>query len=165
MIKDFLLVIVGGACSAIGGFAAIWYQAKKAGQIRREEVKAEQGLEACKKALSVTDQLWDLLIAQRGVTDDAIKLLHDNGEWFSMNQILLPHTFVENWRSVILNLHSIKRQDETRPRISDGSPQDEVTKAAEQIGKNEKFVKQLVKDMDKVLREELGLKEVIMKIP
>lgn len=156
--KEFLLVLIGGICSAIGGCIAIWYQAKKARQIRMEEVKGEQQLEACKKALSSTDRLWDLLIAQRGVTDDALKFLRDNGEWFSMNQILLPHTFVENWRSIILNLRSIKRQEETLG----GPARDRVI---EQIGKEEKFVKQLVRDMDNMLRKELGLKEVNIKIP
>jgi hypothetical protein len=163
--KDFFLVLIGGICSTIGGCIAIWYQAKKARQIRMEEIRGEQQIEAWKKGLSLTDRLWDLLVAERGTTDDAIKVLRDNGEWFSMNQILLPHTFVENWRSVILNLCSIKRQDEARPRISDGAERDEAAKAAEQIRKEEKFVKQLVKQMDEVLRRELGLKEVNIKRP
>lgn len=102
MIKELLLVIAGGFCSAIGGFAAIWYQAKKARQTRFEEMIGEQKLEVYKKALSLIDQIQTLLI--QGVTDDVLKVLYDNGEWFSMNQILLPHTFVENWRSIRIGL-------------------------------------------------------------
>jgi hypothetical protein len=125
-----------------------------------EELKGEQGLEACKKAFSLTDRLWTVLI--QGTTDDTLKLLYDNGEWFSINQMLLPHTFVENWLSIIINLRSIKRQDEALKGIPNGSALD---KKIEQIGNKEKFVKQLVKDMDKVLRKESGLKEVNIKTP
>jgi hypothetical protein len=67
MIKELLLVIAGGFCSAIGGFTAIWYQTKKARQTRFEEMIGEQKLEVYKKALSLIDQIQTLLI--QGVTE------------------------------------------------------------------------------------------------
>ena len=116
--KDFFLILIGGICSAIGGCIAVWYQAKKARQIRMEELRGEQQLEAFKKALSLIDQMQSLLI--QGTTEDVLKFVYDNGEWFSMNQILLPHTFVENWRSIRLNLRSVKRKDDAQQETIEG---------------------------------------------
>ena len=158
MIKEFLLVIAGGFCSAIGGFAAIWYQTKKARQTRFEEMIGEQKLEVYKKALSLIDQIQTLLI--QGVTDDVLKVLYDNGEWFSMNQILLPHTFVENWRSMRLNLRSVKRKDKIQERTTDESKQNEIK--ADVVG-IEDFVQKLVDEAEKTLRKELKLPEVKIK--
>ncbi len=158
--KDIILVLIGGLCSVIGGCIAIWYQAKKARHIRMEEVRGEQQLESRKKALSLVDQIQTLLI--QGTEDDVLKLLYDNGEWFSMNQILLPHLFVENYRSIRLNLRSLKRTHMSIQSMNDETKQDKKIEDANQI---ESFVQQLADEMDKVLRKELGLKEVIIKRP
>lgn len=160
IMKEVILVLIGGLCSVLGGFTAIWYQAKKARQIRMEEVRGEQQLEACKKALSLIDQVQTLLI--QGITEDVIKFLYDNGEWFSMNQILLPHTFVENWRSIRLNLRSVKMKDKSQQSMNDGPKRDEKI---EDIVNTEEFVRKLAKEADDVLRMELGLKEVNVKRP
>ncbi|MHC4620458.1 MAG: hypothetical protein ACYTEQ_22145 [Planctomycetota bacterium] len=156
--KEIILILLGGICSALGGCIAIWYQSKKARQIRMEELKGEQQLEACKKALSLIDQIQSLLI--QGTSDDVLKILYDNGAWFSMNQVLLPHTFVENWRSVRLNLRSVKRQDDAQQRMTDGAERD---KMINKIADNEEFIQQLADEAEAVLREELGLKEVKIK--
>ncbi len=158
--KEIILVLIGGICSVIGGCIAIWYQAKKARQVRMEEVKGEQQLEACKKALSLIDQIQSLLI--QGTAEDVLKFLYDNGEWFSMNQILLPHTFVENWRSIRLNLQSVKRKDDTQQKMANEPKRDKIIN---DIVKTEDFVRQLAKEADAVLRKELGLKEVDIKRP
>jgi hypothetical protein len=125
VMKAFLLVLVGGICSAIGGCIAIWYQAKKARQIRMEEVRGEQQAEACKKALSLIGQTRSLSKSQ-GTTEDLIKVLRDNREWFSMNQILLPHTFVENWMSIESNLYSAKRKENEQQKMTDATKQDKI---------------------------------------
>lgn len=158
--KEAILVLVGGACSVLGGLVAIWYQAKKARQIRMEELRGEQQLEACKKALSLIDQIQTLLV--QGIDEDVLKLLYDNGEWFSMNQVLLPHTFVENWRSMRLNLRSIMRKDQAQGKMVDGPERD---KRSSEIGNAQEFVQQLATEADEVLRKELGLKEVNIKRP
>jgi hypothetical protein len=158
--KEIFLVLIGGICSALGGCIAIWYQAKKARKIRMEELRGEQQLEACKNALSLTDRIYTLWV--QGTADDVLKLLLDNGEWFSMNQVLLPHTFVENWRSIRLNLNSMKRKEEVIYKIPDGQKRDE---RIDEFANHEDFVDMLVKEMDEVLRSELGLKEVKIKRP
>lgn len=125
-----------------------------------EEVRGEQQLEACKKALSLIDQVQTLLI--QGITEDVIKFLYDNGEWFSMNQILLPHTFVENWRSIRLNLRSVQMKDKSQQTMNDGPKRDEKI---EDIVNIEEFVRKLAKEAEAVLRLKLGLKEVKIKKP
>ena len=72
--KEIILVLVGGVCSALGGMIAIWYQAKKARKIRMEEVRGEQQLEACKKALSLVDWIWTE--SRNGKEEDALKLIN-----------------------------------------------------------------------------------------
>ena len=108
--RDFFLILIGAACLTIGGLVTIWIQAKKARHIRREELIGEQSLEVLKKALSLTDQIQAMRI--QCVTEDLISLLEREGEWFSMNQILLPHTFVENWRTLRIRLRQLNRQEQ-----------------------------------------------------
>lgn len=156
--KDFFLILFGALCSVIGGCIAIWYQAKKARQIRMEEVRGEQQLEACKKALSLIGRIGGIPVQ----ADEELKFLINNDEWFSMNQILLPHTFVENWRSIRLNLRSVQMKDKSQQTMNDGPKRDEKI---EDIVNIEEFVRKLAKEADDVLRLKLGLKEVKIKKP
>ena len=153
--KELFLVLVGGFCSALGGVIAIWYQAKKARKIRMEEVRGEQQLEACKKALSLVDRIYTLNI--QGTEEDVLKLINDNGEWFSLNQVLLPHAFVENWRSIRINLRSILIRKKGQEKTNDETKQETITN---RIIKTDELVYQLIKEADEVLRKELGLKKV-----
>ncbi|MCD4830552.1 MAG: hypothetical protein K8R02_01945 [Anaerohalosphaeraceae bacterium] len=162
--KDFFFILIGAICSTLGGCVAIWYQAKKTRQIRFEEVRGEQELEAYKKALSLTDRLWNMLVAEQNTTEDALVFLCENNKWLSINQILLPHKFVENWSSIGLNLRSIKRQDETRPRTSENADPGKVTEAIRPIREEEKFIKKLVQEMDEVLRDKLKMELVKIKV-
>jgi hypothetical protein len=158
--RDFFIVLVGGICSAIGGCVAIWYQAKKARKIRMEELRGEQTLEACKKALSLIGQIQTLLI--QSTTEDVLKLLYDNGEWFSMNQILLPHKFVENWRSIILNLKNKTFFEQAARQRTDGIEHDKGINGAT---KTFDFSIKLAKEAEEILRKELNLPEVKIKTP
>jgi hypothetical protein len=158
--KDFLLVLVGGICSVVGGCVAIWYQAKKARSIRLEEIKGEQQLEVYKKALSLTDQVQSLWI--QGTPNDVLNLLYNNGEWFSVNQILLPHTFVVNWRSIRLSLRKLIRRDQQRQQMPEGPNLDKLINECEKILD---FIQKLIDEMEKELRSELNLPEVKIKKP
>jgi len=158
--KEFLLVLVGGICSALGGCIAIWYQAKKARQIRMEELRGEQQLEACKKALSLIDQIQTLLIQR--TTDDVIKFLYNNGEWLSMNQILLPATFVDNWRSIRLNLCNQQILEQAAKEKPDGEERSKVINEAVETWE---YARKLAKEAEDILRKELNLPEVKIKTP
>jgi hypothetical protein len=159
--KEILLVAIGGVCSVMGGCIALWYQAKKARQIRMEEVRGEQQLEACKKALSLIGQIKRSLLKR--TTDNTLKFLYDNDEWFSMNQILLPHTFVENWRAIMLNLNNMKLFEQAVKEALDGS---ETKKQPVEDGvKTWEYTLELAKDAEEILRKELNLPEVNLKTP
>jgi hypothetical protein len=156
--RDFFMVLLGAICSTLGGIAVTLLQAKKARQIRRDELVGEQSLEVAKKALSLTDQLHAMRM--QCVTDDIIKLLDSEGEWFSTNQILLPHAFVENWRTLRVRLRQLKRREQHVDKMDSGPDRD---KWDNEIDAMEQFVDSLIDEMEGCLRKELGLKEVNIK--
>jgi hypothetical protein len=123
-----------------------------------EEVRGEQQLEACKKALALIEQIWVLSDSP----DAMISFLSNNNEWFSMNQILLPHTFVENWRSLLTNLRWIKRKDDMQCKMEDGHKRDGLI---EKLIDTDDFVGQLVLEMDRSIRKELKLEEIKIRTP
>jgi hypothetical protein len=157
--KDFFLILIGAVCSALGGCIAIWYQAKKARQIRMEEVRGEQQLETYKKALYLIGQMKSLG-GPAHKTEDALDFLKNNREWFSMNQILLPHTFVENWMSIESNLYSAKRKENEQQKTTDGQRSQKI---ADDLINIDKFVQSLANEAEKVLRKELKKPEVKIK--
>jgi hypothetical protein len=148
--KEIILVLVGGICSAMGGVIAILYQAKITRKIRMEEVRGEQQLEACKKALSLVHKAYRLYNRK----DDFLDFLDKHDEWFSMNQILLPHTFVENWESMRLSLKPI---DNTNNGI--------CKEIAKINTKCKEHTRGLIEEADEVLRKELKLPKVNIKTP
>lgn len=158
--KEIFLVLIGGVCSALGGFVAVWYQVKNARKIRMEEVRGEQQLGACKKALSLIDQVCTLYI--QSTEEDVLKIILDNGEWFSMNQVLLPHTFVENWRSIRINLRSMLRKNISLEKAQDETKQEAIKN---DIIKTDKFIGELIEEADEVLRKELEMPKVNIKTP
>ena len=158
--KEFFLVLIGGICSAIGGCVAVWYQAKKARQIRMEELRGEQQLEACKKALSLIENIQVFLAAK--TPKDVLNFLDDNVEWFSMNQILLPHAFVENWKSIRTNLDNLQVLYKEANELPDGENQDKKIK---EVTETRKFYRKLAKEAEDVLRKEMNLPEIKIKTP
>lgn len=158
--KEFFLVLIGGICSAIGGCVAVWYQAKKARQIRMEELRGEQQLEACKKALSLIGTIQVLLQAK--TPQDVLNFLDDNVEWFSMNQIILPHTFVVNWKSIMINLVNLQVLDKEAKELPDGENRDKKMKEA---AETRKFNRKLAEEAKDILRKEMNLPEIRIKTP
>ena len=158
--KDYFLILIGGICSAIGGCIAVWYQAKKARQIRMEELRGEQQLEACKKALSLIGNIQVFLVAK--TPKDVLNFLDDNVEWFSMNQILLPHAFVENWKSIMINLVNLQELDQEVKDLPNGGNRDKKIKEA---GETRKFNRKLAEEAEDILRKEMNLPEIKIKTP
>jgi hypothetical protein len=158
--KEIFLVLIGGICSMLGGCITIWYQAKKARKIRMEELRGEQQLEACKRGLSLIQQVRTRYMQFE--PKDVTKFLEDNHEWFSDNQVLLPHVFVENWISIQNNIRCEQRCNENISKTNDMSERNRIV--AEKT-KLQDLVKKLIGEADKVIRNELGLKEVKIKRP
>ncbi len=158
--KELLLVLVGGVCSAFGGFLATWYRAKNAAKIKLQETIGERKVAAYGKGLELIGQLQSILI--QGVAEDALNFLYENGNWFANNLILLPHTFVENWRSIRLNLKSAIRLRETQEKMPDGAKRDAKIEMVVSI---DSFCDELAKEAEESIRKELNLPECKIKRP
>lgn len=158
--KDILLVLTGGVCSALGGFLATWYRAKVAGKVKFEETIAERKVAAYGKGLELIGQVRSILV--QGTKEDALAFLYDNGSWFADNLILLPHTFVENWRSITHNLKKAIMYDHAQEKMKDG---DKREKTIEQVVQIQDFCDSLAKQAESNLWKESGSPECVIKHP
>lgn len=152
--KDLCLVLIGGLCAAFGGFVSTWYQAKRARKIKMEETIGEQKVEAYKKALSLISQLRGLLIT--GTHENGISFMKEHHEWFSNNIILLPHTFVENWQSIRVQLLQSKR----RSSPGRGVDEDKKNKLRNEVDELVDSMDRLAEHAEMAIRSELGLPQV-----
>lgn|GEM_PF-2468257 len=152
MLRDILLVLIGGVCSTFGGFFATWYRARVAGKVKFEETIAERKVAAYGKALEVIGQVQSILI--QGAEKDALDFLYSNGTWFADNLILLPHTFVENWRSIRLNLKSAIMKNSAQERMAEGSRRDGLINDIVQL---RGLCDNLAQEAETILRQELKL--------
>jgi hypothetical protein len=158
--KDILLVLAGGVCSVLGGFVAAWYRARVAGRVKFQETIAERKVAAYGKGLELIGQLQSVLV--QGTKEDALAFLCDNGSWFADNLILLPHTFVENWRSIRNALKKGIIYDNAQEKIEDD---DKRKKIIDQIVEACGFCDTLAKEAESSTREELGLPECVIRHP
>jgi len=152
--KDLFLVLIGGLCAAFGGFVSTWYQAKRARKIKMEETIGVQKVEAYKKALLLISQLRGILI--QGTHEDGISFMKEHHEWLSNNIILLPHTFVENWQTIRIQLRQSKR------RMSPGRmvDEDKKVKLGKEVDELADSMDNLAEQAEKEIRSELGLPQV-----
>jgi len=156
--RDFFLVLLGGICSAFGGCAAgcmaIWYQAKKARQIRMEERAGERQFEVSTKALALIRRLRSLLVKREH--DTAEQFFRDNGSWFETNWMFLPNGFVEGWKSVGLGLGDLSRADKAAAATRDEQKKNEYDEKA--VALEDSLPKQAL-EAENALRKEMGLKD------
>jgi len=113
-----------------------------------EELRGEQQLEACKKALSLIGHIQVFLAAK--TPEDVLSFLDDNVEWFSMNEIILPHTFVENWKSIMINLVNLQVLDQEVKDLPNGENRDKKIKEA---GETRKFIRKLAEEAINIIRK------------
>ena len=133
--KDILLVLVGGLCASAGSvavaFASIWYQAKKARQIKMEETIGQQKVNVYRKALRLPTQLHYILIA--GIYDDVLDFMETENPWVLENEIFLPAKFTRYWHSVRHNIYSAKITEKVQSRMADGDERDKKIKEIVEI--------------------------------
>jgi len=158
--KDILLVLIGGICSALGGFLAAWYRARIAGRVRFQETIAERRVPAYGKGLELIGQVRSILV--QGTKKDALAFLYDNGSWFADSLILLPHTFVENWRSIRHNLKIAVMYEDAQAKGKDGDKRDKIPY---QTLEPRDFCDGLAKEAESSIRKELGSPECVIKYP
>jgi hypothetical protein len=156
--KEVLLVFVGGLCSSFGGFLAAWYRTRVAGKVKLQETIAERKVAAYGKGLELIGHVQSILI--QGTKEDAVTFLYDNGSWFADNLILLPHTFVVNWRSIRHNLKKAVIYDNAQEKMKNGAKREETI---EQIVQIHEFCDKLAKEAETSIRKELELPEFVVR--
>jgi len=158
--KDILLVLIGGICSSLGGFLAAWYRARVAGKVKLQETIAERRVPAYGKGLELIGQVQSILV--QGTKKDALAFLYDNGSWFADSLILLPHAFVENWRSIRNSLKKAILYDNAQEKEKDD---DKRKKIIDQIVEAQDFCDRLAKEAETSIWKELGLPECVIRHP
>jgi hypothetical protein len=156
--KDFLLILIGALCSALGGCLAgcmaIWYQAKKTRKIRLEEKAAEVQFESRRNGLRLIRELQTSLVKREH--DTARQFYCDNGSWFSENWMFLPEEFAENWRTIGWKLHDLRLAEQAVKETADENKKNKHIEEAVALGKE---MPQLALMAENALRREMGLKE------
>ena len=102
------------------------------------------------------------LILVQGTKEDALAFLVDNGNWFADNLVLLPHTFVENWRSIRHNLKKAIMYDEAQEKMTDDAKRGQII---DRIVEAQDFCDRLAKEAESSIRKELRLPECIIRHP
>ena len=120
--KDIVLVLIGALSSVIGGFLNALHHRRNAGSIKFEETIAERRVAAYGKALELIRRLQFILY--QGMPKEALDFLGENGSWFADSLILLPHTYVENWRSIKGNLASAVLKEGAKQQTRNESQKD-----------------------------------------
>ena len=83
---------------SLGGFLAIWYQAKKVRRIHREEIMAEKQIEANSEAFNRITDLRAVML--ENTPEQVLKWIGRNQKWFLDSRLFLPCKFAEKWLAI-----------------------------------------------------------------
>jgi len=158
--KDVLLVLAGALSSIAGGFLATWYRARIAGEVKLKETIAERKVAAYGKGLELIGRVQSVLVQE--TKEGALAFLYKHGSWFADNLILLPHTFVVNWRSIRQNLKiAITLADAQQKKTDEDEREGIIGQCVERVS----FCEKLAKEAEASIRDELDLPEFAIKHP
>ena len=93
-----LYMLLGALLVVVGGFLAIWYQAKKVRQIHREEIIAERQIEANTQGFNHITELISLM--QENTPESVLEWLGQKEQWFLNSRLFLPQNFAQKWLSI-----------------------------------------------------------------
>ncbi len=93
-----IYMLIGALLVLVGGFLAIWYQAKKVRQIHREEIIAEKQIEANAEGFNHITDLRSLM--QENTPEQVLEWLGQNEKWFLDSRLFLPRNFAQKWLSI-----------------------------------------------------------------
>jgi hypothetical protein len=152
LFEEIILVLLGGVCASLGGFAARWYGVRTAGDIRCKETLGEQKAKALGRTARIFSNLSSVLI--QGAHKDVLDFIKEHNEWMLDNEAVLPQKVAENWHSVRSNVRSLMRKDGSRQHMTEGP---ELDALIEEIVSGEDFTRQLAKEAEQLIRDELIL--------
>ena len=142
-------VFVGALLATLGGFLAIWYQTKKARQVRREEIMAEKHIEANTEAFNRITDLKSVML--QSTPQQVLDWLSRNEKWFCDSRLFLPGNFVEKWLAVTKYCQRIVKLETKLAQITD-----ELRKGGiiEEMGECESYCRDLTdKAIDTIYSE------------
>jgi len=93
-----IYMLIGALLVLVGGFLAIWYQAKKVRQIHREEIMAEKQIEANAQGFNHITDLRSVM--QENTPEQVFKWIGQNEKWFLDSRLFLPRNFAQKWLSI-----------------------------------------------------------------
>ena len=91
-------MLIGGLLVTAGGFLAIWYQAKKVRQIRREEIMAEKQIEANAQGFNHITDLRSVM--NQNTPEQVLEWIGQNEKWFLDFRLFVPGKFAQKWLSI-----------------------------------------------------------------
>ncbi len=91
-------MLFGAFLVLVGGFLAIWYQAKKLRQIHREEIIAHKQIEANTQGFNRITELISLM--RENTPEQVLKWLGENQKWFLNARLFLTPNFAQHWLSI-----------------------------------------------------------------
>ena len=117
MWQIILAHVVGGILATMGGIAAIWYQAKKAREIRIDEIMAEKQVEANREAHKRIELLRSSLMQQ--CNRKVLTYMDDRIKWMLDRRPYLPALFYNNWMSIRGSLREAATLEATLKEVED----------------------------------------------
>ena len=91
-------MLFGAFLVLVGGFLAIWYQAKKVRQIHREEIIAHKQIESNTQGFNHITELISLM--RENTPEQVLKWLGEKEKWFLNARLFLPPNFAQHWLSI-----------------------------------------------------------------
>ncbi len=98
MIINIISMLIGALLVILGGFLAIWYQAKKVRQIHREEIMTEKQIEANREGFNRITDLRAVML--ENTPEQVLQWITQNEKWFLDSRLFLPRNFAEKWLSI-----------------------------------------------------------------
>ena len=110
-------LFIGAFLASLGGFLAIWYQAKKTRKVRREEIIAEKHIEANREAFNRITDLRSMML--QSTPEQVLEWFGQNEKWFLDSRLFLPGDFVEKWLALGKYCQRLVKLKTTLARIND----------------------------------------------
>ncbi len=149
--KDFALVLLGGALSMAGGAFATWIQTKFARRTRQQELIAEKRIEACEQAYPRIKEIESML--DQCTKEDVRRKMHEYEQWFFDHRLFLPERFANKWLGIRYGL--------------DRSPllEEKIPETADRLTNLWKSVREMADEAVREIEREIGIDHLAAEIP
>lgn len=144
-------LVIGAVLSAFGGAVVIWVQAGFARRTRMDELIAERKVEANRQAYSRIKVIESMLVQAK--TEDVLKQMHTDEQWFFDTRLFLPGDFPNKWLSIRLGLQKAVLLQHNLP------------KTANELTQLDASLRTLADEAIQEIYKEMGLSRLEAKMP